>query len=263
MNRIDEKFKALAEAGKKAFIAFITSGDPSLEDTARFARVLEENGVDILELGVPFSDPVAEGPTIAAASERALRGGVKTDDIFKMAEALRQTTDMPILFMLYINSIYAYGKEKFFENCAAAGVDGVIVPDLPFEEKDEIEGDAEKHGLYSIRLIAPTSRERAGKIAEGARGFIYAVSVAGVTGVRREFNTDFAGFSAGIKEKAAVPAAVGFGIKDAATAKELAAYFDGVIIGSAFVDLIGRHGADAGGGIAELARSVRRALDRQ
>ncbi|GHU59891.1 tryptophan synthase alpha chain [Clostridia bacterium] len=260
MNRITEKFRNLQKDGKKAFIGFITSGDPNLRKTVDFALALENAGVDILELGVPFSDPVAEGVVIQSASERALSNGIKIDNIFEMTAELRERTQIPLLYMLYINSIYVYGKEKFFQNCQRVGVDGVIIPDLPFEEQGEVAEAAARYGVFNISLVAPTSKERIAKIAANAEGFIYCVSSGGVTGVRKDFTTDFGEFSEEIRKHAKVPIAVGFGISDPETAKKLSLYFDGVIMGSAFVRLIAEHGADAAGYISELAKNVRGAL---
>jgi len=260
-NRIDVKFKELKEKNRKAFIAFITSGDPSLESTLKFAPLLEEAGVDILELGVPFSDPVAEGPVIQKASERALKAGFKTDSLFDMVKKLREKTEMPLLFMMYMNCIYVYGTEKFFKNCHDAGIDGVIVPDLPFEEQWEIEDIASEYGVHSIVLAAPTSEGRIHEIASKAKGFLYCVSSRGVTGTRSAFSTDFDSFSAEIKKYSQTPAAVGFGISNPAQAKELSKYFDGIIMGSAFVKIIEEHGANAGAYLKKLAAETRSALD--
>jgi tryptophan synthase alpha chain len=258
-NRIDKKFNELN--GKKAFIAFITSGDPSLEATVEFALALEEAGVDILELGVPFSDPVAEGPVIQAASERALKAGAKTDLVFDMVKKLRQKTDMPLLFMMYMNCIYVYGTEKFFKNCRDAGIDGVIVPDLPFEEQWEVKEASEKYGVHSILLLAPTSEGRIKKIASAAKGFLYCVSSRGVTGTRSAFTTDFEAFSSEIKKYSTAPAVVGFGISSPAQAKELSVYFDGVIMGSAFVKIIEEYGKDAAKHLKRLASETRAAIN--
>lgn len=261
MNRIDAKFEKLRKEGRKAFIAFITSGDPNVALTYEYVLELEKNGVDILELGVPFSDPVAEGPVIQDASERALIEGIKIDDIFELVRRVRTKTEMPLTFMIYMNCIYHYGKERFFENCRKVGLDGVIIPDLPFEEQWEVSGLAKKYGVYSIFLISPTSQERIKEIAEEAEGFIYFVSSKGVTGMRNSFSTDFEEFSNEIKKYSKVPVAVGFGISNSKQAKELSAYFDGIIMGSAFVNLIAEHEKDAGKYIAELAAEVRAAMD--
>lgn len=260
-NRIDLKFKELREKNKKAFIAFITSGDPSLELTYEFALELEESGVDILELGVPFSDPVAEGAVIQAASERALRAGANIDSIFEMAGRLRKKTEMPLLFMMYINCIYVYGVEKFFKNCSEAGIDGVIVPDLPFEEQWEIKNAVDKYGVHSILLIAPTSADRIKKIASESSGFLYCVSSRGVTGTRSSFATDFESFSSEIRKHSKSYTAVGFGISNPEQARDLSKYFDGIIMGSAFVKIIDEFGMYSHKHIANLAKEVRAAID--
>ena len=258
-NRIDKTFAQISAQKKKALIAFITSGDPSIDATYEFALSLFDAGVDILELGVPFSDPVAEGPVIEAASGRALAAGFKTDRLFEMTKKLRAKTDKPILFMLYINSIYAYGASKFFSNCRDAGIDGVIVPDLPYEEQNEI-AICEDFGIYSIRLIAPTGVGRIEKITESAKGFLYCVSSEGVTGTRSGFSTDFEQFSKEIKTYGNIPAAVGFGIGTPDQARELSKHFDGVIMGSAFVKLIAMHGENAAEHLHALAKNVKNAL---
>lgn len=260
-NRIDLKFKELEEKNKKAFIAFITSGDPSLESTYEFALELEKSGVDILELGVPFSDPVAEGEVIQAASERALKAGVKIDSILEIVRRLRQKMEMPLLFMMYINCIYAYGVEEFFRNCSEAGIDGVIVPDLPYEEQWEIKDIADKYAVHSILLIAPTSADRIKKIATESNGFLYCVSSGGVTGTRSSFATDFENFSSEIKKYCASYTAVGFGISNPEQAADLSKYFDGIIIGSAFVRIIAKYGSDSHKHLGEFAREVRAAID--
>lgn len=260
INRIDQKFNELKEKNKKALIVFITSGDPDLNSTYEFALQLEESGADIIELGVPFSDPVAEGPVIQAASERALKEGVKIDSIFDMVKKLRKKTDIPLLFMMYVNCIYVYGAERFFSNCRDAGIDGVIIPDLPFEEQGEISDTADKYGIHSILLIAPTSEERIKKIASNARGFLYCVSSSGVTGTRNSFNTDFEYFSGEINKHTASPTAVGFGISGPEQARMLSKYFDGVIMGSAFVKIIEKYGTESKEHIGKLAKEVRQAL---
>ena len=191
LNRIDQRFAALKLQNKKALITFITAGDPDLKATETLVLEMEKAGADIIELGVPFSDPVAEGPVIQAASERALKSGTTLKDIFTLVKNLRQKTDIPILLMMYLNCIFKYGKEKFFENCVESGIDGVIVPDMPFEERDEISAESKKAGVYAINLVAPTSKERIKEIASESEGFLYCVSSLGVTGQRSNFSTDF------------------------------------------------------------------------
>jgi tryptophan synthase alpha chain len=241
MNRISEKFENLRSQGKKALIAFITGGDPNIETTEKLILAMEEAGADIIEIGIPFSDPVAEGAVIQAASARALESGTTTDKLFAMAERLRNKTEIPLLFMTYANPIFTYGKERFMARCAAVGIDGIIVPDVPYEEKDEFENECNRHGIFLISLIAPTSGERAKKIAADSKGFLYCVSSLGVTGTRDSINTSIAAVIAQAKKTAATPCAVGFGISTPRQAREMAAISDGIIVGSAIVKLIAEH----------------------
>lgn len=261
VNRIDQKFADLKAAGKKALIPFITAGDSSLCLTEQLVLSLEKAGADLIELGVPFSDPIAEGPVIQAASERALAGGVTLVSIFELVKRLRTKTQIPILLMLYLNSIFGFGTERFFTLCLESGVDGVIVPDMPYEEREEIEPMAERFGVHSIRLLAPTSGERIEKIASGAKGFLYCVSSTGVTGVRNTFETDFGEFFGQIKQHAQVPCAVGFGISAPEQACKMKQYCDGVIVGSAIVKLVEEYAGHAEPHVYDFARSLRDALD--
>jgi tryptophan synthase alpha chain len=241
-NRIDKKFKELKLARKKAFIAYITAGDPNLAMTAKLVNALEKAGVDILELGIPFSDPMADGPTIQAASHRALAGGVKLAGIFRMAARVRKKTDMPIVFMTYYNPVFRYGVEKFLKNCGRCGVDGIIVPDLPCEESAPLVRAAKKNGVDTIFLAAPTSSiARLRRIASGSKGFIYYVSLTGVTGARRDLPDELGAKVRCIKSMTRTPVAVGFGVSDATQAKKVARIADGVIVGSAIVDIIARN----------------------
>ncbi len=261
-NRIDVCFERLSQENKKALITFITSGDPDIESTERNVMAMLDNGSDIVEIGVPFSDPIAEGPTIQKASLRALEGGVNLDDIFEMVKRLRQKTDKPLLLMMYLNTIFRYGTEKFFSLCKENEIDGVIVPDMPFEEREEISAEAEKNGIYSIFLVSPTSKERVRMIAEQSKGFLYVVSSLGVTGTRKEISTDFVDLLSPIKDHKTVPACIGFGISDPQQAKKMSAYADGVIIGSAIVNLSEAYGNQASSHIADFVKSVREELDR-
>ncbi|NLK70006.1 MAG: tryptophan synthase subunit alpha [Clostridiales bacterium] len=261
MNRIDAKFENLKAQNKKALIAFITAGDGGYETTERAVLAMEKAGVDIVELGIPFSDPVAEGPVIQNASERALAGGTTLRGVFEMVSRLRNQTDMPLLMMMYLNTIYRFGTERFFKLCDEHGIDGVIVPDMPYEERDEIQGAADKYGKHSISLVAPTSADRIDKIAKDATGFLYCVSSTGVTGMRSKFDTDFDEFFGTIKKYTSIPCAVGFGISNAEQAKVMSRYCDGVIVGSAIVKLIGEHGENAIEKVSELVSSMRKALD--
>jgi len=255
MNKITKAFE-----GKKAFIAFITGGDPDIETTEKLIEVMAESGADIIEIGIPFSDPVAEGIVIQQADERALANGCTVDKLFDMVKRVRQKVDIPLLFMTYINPIFVYGKERFMANCADCGIDGVIVPDLPFEEKDELSDACKKHGICQIFLIAPTSQKRIETIAKDAGGFLYCVSSLGVTGVRSELSTSAAGMVAQVKRVSDVPCAVGFGISTPEQAREMAAVADGVIIGSAIVKLAAEHGRDCAEAVRRFVGEVRGAL---
>ncbi len=260
MNRIDRKFAELKAKGEKALIPFVTAGDPDLETTERLVPALFAAGADLVELGVPFSDPVAEGPVIQRASRRALDGGVTLAKIFDLIRRLRAKTDGPLLLMLYMNSIFRPGTDLFFRRCAETGVDGVIVPDLPYEERGEIQGAAERNGVYPIRMVAPTSHDRIAKIAAGAKGFLYCVSSTGVTGTRSRFTTDFDSFFGAVKRSAKIPCAVGFGISGPEQAKAMASYCDGVIVGSAVVKIVEREKRAAAAPVAEFVRSLKSAV---
>ena len=261
MNRIDRKFDELKQQGRKALITFVTAGDPDLDTTIDLVLAMEEGGADIVELGVPFSDPVAEGPVIQEASLRSLQNGTTLVKIFEMVKKLRQKTDMPLLLMMYVNTIFRFGTQRFFDLCVECGIDGVIVPDLPFEERDEIKGFADAAGVYSISLVAPTSHERIKMIAEAGKGFLYCVSSTGVTGVRDRFSTDFQEFFDAIERYTAVPAAVGFGIATPEQAKVMKQYCEGVIVGSAIVEKVAEYGTKAAEPVGSLVASLRQALD--
>ncbi len=239
MNRIDDKFNTLRSEGRKAFIAYITAGDPDLATTRALALRLEASGADILELGIPFSDPIADGPTIQEASHRALAGKTTLKKIFAMAGDLRSVTDIPIVFMTYYNPVLRYGLKEFFVSCRKCGVDGVIVPDLPFEEAADLVALAKHYAVATVFLVAPTSTpQRIKNIAKISEGFIYYVSLTGVTGARRELPKDI---SSKIKEIMSItdkPIAVGFGVSGAQQAVQVARAADGVIVGSAIVKII-------------------------
>ncbi len=258
MNRIDEKFKALGE--EKALVTFITAGDPDLDTTKSLVLTMERNGADIIELGVPFSDPVAEGPTIQRSSLRSLRGGVTLVKIFETVKDIRTETQIPLLLMMYINTIFRFGTQRFFDLCVQCGIDGVIVPDLPFEEKDEIEDFAKAADVRLISLVAPTSHDRIAKIASAAEGFLYCVSSTGVTGTRNEFTTDFDKFFGEIKKNVKIPCCVGFGISSPEQAKAMSGYCDGVIIGSAIVKIVEKYGKDSPAFVAEFTKSLKNAI---
>lgn len=245
----------------KAFVAFITCGDPDLETTAKAVKAAVENGADLIELGIPFSDPTAEGPVIQEASLRALRGGVTTDLVFGFVQELRKDITVPMVFMTYANVIFSYGAEKFISSCEKVGIDGLILPDLPYEEKEEFLPLCRRYGVDLISLIAPTSENRAAMIAREAEGFIYLVSSLGVTGTRNEITTDLAPIVRTIRENTKVPVAVGFGISTPEQAKTMAALSDGAIVGSAIEKILARYGKDAPGYIGEYVHSMKNALE--
>lgn len=255
MNRIGKAF----EKGK-AFIPFITCGDPDLETTAAVVREAAANGADLIELGIPFSDPTAEGPVIQAANLRALTGGVTTDKIFDLVRELRRDIDIPMVFMTYANVVFSYGAEKFISTCSEIGIDGLILPDLPFEEKEEFQPLCEKYDVALISLIAPTSENRIAMIAKEAEGFIYVVSSLGVTGVRSEIKTDLDSIVGVIRENSDVPCAIGFGISTPEQAAKMAGISDGAIVGSAIIRIIEKYGKDAAPHVGEYVRSMKDAL---
>ena len=244
----------------KAFIPFITCGDPDLETTK--AAVLEavENGADLIELGIPFSDPTAEGPVIQGANLRALTGGVTTDKIFAFVEELRESVTIPLVFMTYANVVFSYGAERFLSTCRRIGIDGIILPDLPFEEQEEFLPICRKYGVDLISLIAPTSANRIAMIAREAEGFIYVVSSLGVTGARAEIQTDLTSIVAAIRENTSVPCAIGFGISTPEQAKRMADIADGAIVGSAIIKFLEKYGKDAPHFIGEYVKSMKDAI---
>ena len=235
-----------AFATGKAFIPFITCGDPDLETTAATVRACAENGASLIELGIPFSDPTAEGPVIQEANLRALSGGVTTDKIFELVRDLRKDVTVPMVFMTYANVVFSYGMERFLSTAAEVGMDGLILPDVPFEEKEEFAPACRKYGLDLISLIAPTSEGRISQIARAAEGFVYCVSSLGVTGVRSEITTDIGAMVRLVKEaNPNIPCAVGFGISTPEQAQKMAALSDGAIVGSAIIKLLAQYGAEA------------------
>lgn len=244
----------------KAFVAFITCGDPDLETTAKAVRAMAEGGADLIELGIPFSDPTAEGPVIQSANVRALSVGTTTDKIFEMVKKLRNDVKIPMVFMTYANVVFSYGTERFAEMCAQVGMDGVILPDVPYEEKEEFAPIFEAHGLELVSLIAPTSADRIAMIAKEAKGFIYVVSSLGVTGVRSEITTDIGALTEQIRAVTDVPCAVGFGISTPEQAAKMAKVSDGAIVGSAIVRLMEKYGRDAVPHVAEYVKSMNDAL---
>lgn len=244
----------------KAFIAFITCGDPDLETTAAAVRAAVENGADLIELGIPFSDPTAEGPVIQGASLRALNGGVTTDKIFAFVKELRRAVNVPMAFMTYANVVFSYGAEKFIATCKDIEIDGLILPDLPFEEKGEFQPLCRQYGVDLISLIAPTSEKRIAVIAKEAEGFLYIVSSLGVTGTRGEIKTDLASIVRAVRENTDLPCAIGFGISAPEQAKRMAEISDGAIVGSAIIRLLEKHGKDAPKHIGEYVKSMKDAM---
>ena len=249
-----------AFARGKAFIPFLTAGDPDLATTKELILVMAQAGADLIEIGIPFSDPIAEGPVIQAADIRALSGGVTTDDILAMVAEVRRETEVPLAFMTYMNPIYTYGVERFMQGAARAGIDAVIVPDVPFEEKAELDNAAKAHDVDVISMIAPTSRERVRMIAAEATGFLYCVSSLGVTGERSAISTEIGDMIALVREVSDIPCAIGFGISTPEQAAEMAAISDGAIVGSAIVRLIAQHGRDSAPYVAEFARQMKAAV---
>ncbi|MBR6229758.1 MAG: tryptophan synthase subunit alpha [Eubacterium sp.] len=256
----NKTIKSAFENGK-AFIPFITAGDPSLDVTEELIYAMEEAGADLIEIGIPFSDPTAEGPVIQAANERALGGGVTTDKIFDMVEKVRKKTDIPLVFMTYANVVYSYDTEKFVKRAKEIGMQGLILPDVPFEEKEEFDSVCKKNGLDLVSLIAPTSHDRIRTIAKEASGFLYCVSSLGVTGMRSTITTDIGGMVKLVREaNPELPAAIGFGISNAETAKAMAEKADGVIVGSAIVKIIAEYGKEAVPRVAEFVRELKGAI---
>lgn len=255
MSKIYEAF-----ADKKAFIPFITCGDPNLETTEKIVYSMAANGADLIELGIPFSDPTAEGPVIQGANIRALSKGITTDDIFDLVRRLRQKVTIPMVFMTYANVVYSYDADKFIGTCAEIGIDGLILPDLPFEEKDEFHSICKKYSVDLISLIAPTSENRISMIAKEAEGFIYIVSSLGVTGVRSEIKTDIPSMVKLIRENTDIPCAVGFGISTPQQAAKMASVSDGAIVGSAIIKLIEKYGEEAAEPVGEYVKSMKDAL---
>lgn len=244
----------------KAFIAFLTCGDPDLQTTAAAVRAAVEVGADLIELGIPFSDPTAEGPVIQGANLRALQGGITTDQIFTFVQEICQDVKVPLVFMTYANVVFSYGAERFISTCQAIGIDGLILPDLPFEEKEEFQPLCTQYGLDLISLIAPTSRERIARIARDATGFLYLVSSLGVTGTRSEITTDLASIVEVVRQNTDLPCAIGFGISTPDQAGQMAALSDGVIVGSAIVKLLETYGRQAPAHIEDYVRSMKGAM---
>jgi len=255
MSNIQNAFK-----NGKAFIGFVTGGDPTIEKTKEFVRQMIKAGADIVEIGIPFSDPIAEGPVIQEANIRALSAGATVEKLFTIVAELRKETSVPLLFMTYINPVFHYGYDAFFKRCSDVGLDGIIVPDLPFEEQPPIKTVASKYGIDLISLIAPTSHERIKEIASNAEGFIYLVSSMGVTGVRSEITTDLASITSAIKSVTSTPIAIGFGIHTPQQAAQMARTADGVIVGSAIVKICAQYGAEAAPHIYSYVKEMKEAV---
>ena len=251
MSRIEEAFQK-----HKAFIAFITVGDPDLETTERVVHAAVENGADLIELGIPFSDPTAEGPVIMEADEVALKAGTTTDKVFELTKKLRETITVPMVYMTYANVVFSYDCEKFAQKAADAGIDGLILPDVPYEEKEEFTEVFDRYGLDLISMIAPTSEDRIAMIAKEAKGFIYMVSSLGVTGTRSEITTDISAMTDLVKKNTEVPCAVGFGISTPEQAAKMAELSDGAIVGSAIIKIIAKYGKEAAGPVGEYVKEM-------
>lgn len=244
----------------KAFIPFITCGDPNLETSAEIIRSMAHAGADLIELGIPFSDPTAEGPVIQEASLRALSTGTTTDKVIDLVRELKKDVSIPMVFMTYANVVFSYGAEKFIKTCSEIGIDGMIIPDLPFEEKEEFRPICKKYGIDLISFIAPTSENRIAMIAKEASGFIYIISSLGVTGTRREITTDISAITKVIRENTSVPCAVGFGISTPQQAAKMASVSDGAIVGSAIVKIIAKYGKEAPEHVKEFVKSMKDAI---
>lgn len=255
MSKIADAF-----ANGKAFIGFITAGDPDLQTTKKVIRKMAEAGCDLVEIGIPFSDPIAEGSVIQNANIRALKNNVTTDDVFAMVKEVRAEVDIPMVFMTYLNVLFKYGYDKFLKGASDAGICGVIIPDMPYEEKAELQQVAKNYGIEVVSLIAPTSEDRIKTIAADAEGFIYEVSSLGVTGVRSEIKTDLDSITKAVREVAKVPVAIGFGINTPDQAKKYAGIADGVIVGSAIVRIIEKYGKNAPDEVYAYVKSMKDAI---
>jgi tryptophan synthase alpha chain len=246
----------------KAFVAFVTCGDPDLDTTAEILRTMASNGVDLIELGIPFSDPTAEGPVIQAANVRALSNGTTTDRIFEMLERVRKDIPVPMVFMTYANVVFSYGTERFVSRCRDNDIQGIILPDVPYEEKEDFLPICRKYGVKLISMVAPTSESRISMIAKEAEGFVYVVSSLGVTGVRSSISTDVGSLTSVIKQSTSVPCAIGFGISTPEQAYEMSRHADGIIVGSAIVKIIAEHGRDSPKHVGEYTRKMKDSMMR-
>ncbi len=258
-NHSGNKMEKAFENGK-ALIGFLTAGDPSLEKTKEYILTMADAGADLIEIGIPFSDPIAEGEVIQRANTRALQAGTTTDRLFDMVASVREKIDIPLVLLTYMNPVFVYGIGRFFDQCKKTGINGIIIPDLPYEEKEEVRGIAGKARVELITMIAPTSEDRIGMLASDASGFVYVVSSMGVTGVRSDIHTDLKSIIGEIRKFTNTKIAVGFGISTADQVREIAGLADGVIIGSAIVRIIEEFGENADGRLAEYVRELKRAM---
>jgi tryptophan synthase alpha chain len=256
MSKIGNAFK-----DGKAFIGFLTAGDPSADKTVEFILAMDKAGCDLVEIGIPFSDPTAEGPVIQDANVRALKAGITTDGVFDIVRRVREKTDVPLVFLTYMNPVFHYGYDAFFKKCSELGVDGMITPDLPYEEKGEVIDVMDKYGVDLISMVAPTSEQRIKMIASEAKGFVYVVSSMGVTGIRSSITTDIGDIVRHVKAVTSVPAAVGFGISTPEQARQMAALSDGAIVGSAIVKIIEEYGEEAGPHLEKYVKEMKAAVD--
>lgn len=257
MIEISEAFR-----GKKAFIAYLMAGDPNLKRSAEFILIAQDAGADLIEIGIPFSDPIAEGEVIQASSERALRAGTRLDGVFEMVYSIKGSMRIPMVFMTYANPVFVYGYDRFFARCAEVGISGIIIPDMPFEEQGEAKPVAREHGIEMITMVAPTSsKKRIADIVRSADGFVYLVSSMGVTGVRSEITTDLSTIVSEIKRSSDIPVAIGFGISTPEQAKQFSRIADGVIVGSAIVRIIAQHGMEAGQTLYEYISAMKHEID--
>ena len=255
MSRIKDAFQ-----NKKAFIAYLMAGDPNLELSAEYILTAQDAGADMVEIGIPFSDPIAEGEVIQESAVRALASGARLDGVFSMAASIKSKMRIPLVFMTYLNPVFVYGYDRFFAKCAEIGICGIIIPDLPFEEQAEAKTSAKKYNIEIVTLVAPTSEKRTERIAKEAEGFIYLVSSMGVTGVRSEITTDLSAIVSDIRQYTKVPVAVGFGISTPQQAKQFASVSDGVIVGSAIVRIIARHGKNAKQALYEYIHEMKQSV---
>lgn len=256
MSRIENAFK-----NGKTFIGFLTAGDPSLDKTEEFVLKMVEAGADLIEIGIPFSDPIAEGEVIQDANIRALSAGATVEKVFQTVKSIRSKTEVPLVFLTYLNPVFHYGYEEFLNRCNECGVDGIIIPDMPYEEKKEILPIARRYEVDIISMIAPTSEQRIEMIAREATGFVYVVSSLGVTGVRSEIKTDLESIVGIVKKNTDTPVAIGFGINTCEQAKHFSQFADGVIVGSAIVRIIGEYGENAGQYLYDYVHSMKKSVE--